>query len=505
MDCDKIILSDSAKMDINHKKKAIVIGSGVGGIAIAIRLAARGMDVQVFEKEDHPGGKVSWIIKDGFRWGLGASLLTLPHLIDELFYLCKKKPDDYYKYLRLDIINKYFFSDGTIINAYADKKKFAQEITEKTNDNETSIFNHLNNIDNLYKLSSPVALEKSLHKISTYFSKDGLSLFLTNPIKLGIFKRMYMKLHCTFEDKRTIQLFSRYATYNGSNPYKASSILNVIAHPEYNDGAYILEDGMPSLTSCLYNLATEMGVKFNFNSQVQGIEYNQGKAVGIQVNEQIIPSNYVISNMDIRLTYKNLLPDIAPPKSLENETLSTSAIIFYWGINKRFPKLEVHNILFSDNYRNEFDALNKGEIYHDPTIYIFISSKINPNHAIVGGENWFTLINVPHDSGQNWNEIVNKYRQIISQKISVTIGEDITKYIVSEYVNTPASIETKTASFAGAIYGNASNKVFSSFLRHPNFSKKIKNLYFCGGTVHPGGGVPISLLSAKITDELIPD
>jgi phytoene desaturase len=504
MDSYKILFTDTAEMDIGKRKKAIVIGSGVGGLAIAIRLAARGMEVHVYEKEDQPGGKVSWIVKDGFRWGLGASLLTLPHLIDELFYLCKKNPADYYKYLRLDIINKYFFSDGTVIHAYADKKKFAEEIALKTNDTEKSIQNHLDNIEKLYKLSAPVALGKSLHKFSTYFSKDGISLFLTNPIKLGIFKSIFKKLQSRFTDNRTIQLFSRYATYNGSDPYKASSILNVIAHPEYNEGAYILQDGMPSLTSSLYKLATEMGVNFNFNSQVQRIDYMQEKIIGIRVNEKNIPSDYVISNMDIMLTYKHLLPNISMPKGLHSGALSTSAIIFYWGMNKKFPQLEVHNILFSDNYKSEFDALEKSDIYADPTVYIFISAKVNPSHAIKDGENWFTLINVPHDTGQNWTELMNKYRQIISRKISLAIGEDITKYIISEHVNTPASIETKTASFAGAIYGNASNKVFSSFVRHPNFSRKIKNLYFCGGTVHPGGGVPISLISAKITDELIP-
>ncbi len=504
MDCPKILLPNPTQMDIKDKKKAIVIGSGVGGMATAIRLAARGFEVEVFEKEEHPGGKVSWIAKDGFRWGIGASLLTLPFLIDELFFLCKKNPEDYYRYVSLEVINKYFFSDGTIINAYSDKQKFAEEIQRNTKDSAAQLLQHLKKIEQLYQLSAPVALEKSLHKFSTYTSKEGLQLFLTSPTKLGIFKTMNKKLQNIFVDKNTVQLFSRYATYNGSNPYKAPSILNVIAHPEYNHGAFMLIDGMPSLTMNLHKLAQEMGVTFHFNSLVQSIEYDNSRVLGIKVENTLVQAAYVISNMDIRLTYKHLLPQMTPPKSLIKEALSTSAMIFYWGMDKKYPKLDIHNILFSANYKKEFQDLSLGEIIDDPTIYVFISSKINPNHAIKDGENWFVLINVPHNSGQNWEALKDKFRAIIIQKISNTIGEDIAPHIITEVVNTPATIAAKTASYQGALYGNASNKVFSTFTRHPNFCRKVKNLYFCGGTVHPGGGVPISLLSAKITDALIP-
>lgn len=503
MDCCKIVFSDSVRPCKLKPKKIVIIGSGVAGLAASIRLAARGYNVHIYEKEEHAGGKVSWIEKDGYKWGLGASLLTFPHLIDDLFYLCKKNPADYYRYFRLAIIKRYFYPDGTIINAYADKEKFASEIENKTKDKASTVLHYLSNIEQLYNLSEPVILEKSLHKWRTYFSKSGLNLFLTSPFRLGLFTKLHKKNSNTFTDEKTIQLFDRYATYNGSNPYLASSIMCVVAHPEFNKGGFMMEDGMPSVTQNLYKLAKEMGVQFHFNSQVESILAEKKQAVGIRVGGIPVYADAVISNMDIQFTYSKLLNNIPRPKRFLEQEQSTSAIIFYWGMNSKFPELDVHNILFSDNYKKEFEAIAKGDIYVDPTIYIFISSKLNKNHAQPNGENWFTLINVPHDQGQNWNLLVEKFRKIIIQKISKLLKTDISNYIVAEVVNHPLSIELRTASFQGAIYGNASNKVFSAFQRHPNFKSDISNLYFCGGSVHPGGGVPISLLSAKITDELI--
>jgi phytoene desaturase len=485
------------------QKTAIIIGSGISGLALSIRLAKKGYVVKVFEKNEHVGGKISWIKKDGFQWGLGASLLTFPTYIDELFYLCNKNPKDYYHYHKLNPITKYFFDDRTVLNAYANQEEFANEIVNKTTEDKKTVLKYLNKIQNLYTLTEKTFLHQSLHKIKTYLSRNALKIFTTNPIKMGLLQTMHQKNKSYFKDSRIVQLFDRYATYNGSNPYKAPAVLNVIAHPEFNIGAYMMHDGMPSITANLYTLAKELGVEFILNAQVSEIILQEKKAIGIICGEQKYFADTIISNMDIYLTYKYLLPNTKVPKQYIEQEKSTSALIFYWGMSKQFPQLDVHNIFFSANYKAEFDALSNHEISFDPTIYIFVSSKINKKHAIENGENWFTLINVPNNKNQDWESITQKFREIIIQKISKILGEDISRYIITEVVNHPKSIENTTASYLGALYGNSSNKTMSTFLRHPNFTNKIKNLYFCGGSVHPGGGVPICLLSAKITDEII--
>jgi phytoene dehydrogenase-like protein len=185
---------------------------------------------------------------------------------------------------------------------------------------------------------------------------------------------------------------------------------------------------------------------------------------------------------------------------------SSSALIFYWGINKQFEELDLHNILFTKNYEEEFKQIFRDKtIYQDPTIYINISSKYKTNDAPEGCENWFVMINTPNNQGQNWDELIAEGRKNIITKINRLLKTDIEKYIINEDVLDPRSIETKTNSHLGALYGNASNNIFAAFLRHKNFSSNIKGLYFCGGSVHPGGGIPLCLNSARIAVDLIKD
>lgn len=165
----------------------------------------------------------------------------------------------------------------------------------------------------------------------------------------------------------------------------------------------------------------------------------------------------------------------------------------------------MHNIFFSENYQKEFEAIwNEKTICSDPTVYINISSKCQENDAPKGAENWFVMINVPANEGQDWDELIAKARKNILEKLSRMLNRDIASLIVSEDILDPRSIEQKTASYQGSLYGTSSNNQFAAFLRHANFSSKIKDLYFVGGSVHPGGGIPLALLSAKIVDELIP-
>jgi len=209
--------------------------------------------------------------------------------------------------------------------------------------------------------------------------------------------------------------------------------------------------------------------------------------------------------MDIYPTYKRLLPQLKPPKRTLSQERSSSAIIFYWGIENSFDALDLHNIFFSDDYQKEFEAIFEHQtVCDDPTIYINITSKDVPSDAPEGCENWFVMINTPADHGQDWDIMVNKLREVVISRLSKELGTPIEPLIACEEVLTPPLIQEKTQSHLGALYGASSNSSMAAFLRHPNFSNRIKNLYFCGGSVHPGGGIPLCLLSAKIVDELIP-
>lgn len=486
-----------------EQKTVIVIGSGVGGLATAARLARRGYSVKVFEANPSFGGKATKIEKDGFFWGFGPSLFTFPELLDELFELCGRNPQQYYKYHHLDPICNYFYPDGTRLSAFADKDKFAAEIESKTGEPRKNVLQHLQRIANVYDVTKDIFLFNSVHKLRSYITRKALKALFNLPL-IGINKNMNRSNEQQFSDSRVVQLFNRYATYNGSDPYLAPSTLNVIAHPEYNQGGYFLDGGMPDLSRSLHQLATELGVTFYFNALVEKIIVQEDKANGVVVDGIEHQADIVVSNMDVVYTYRKLMPKQKAPERVLEHPKSSSAIIFYWGIKREFPELDLHNIFFSGNYKEEFHHLTHlKSIYQDPTVYVFISKKYQPRHAPDGCENWFTLINVPHDAGQDWDKLIADARKNILRKLSRELGVEVEPLIVSETINSPKTIEAKTLSYLGALYGNASNDKYSAFLRHPNFTTAIKNLYFCGGSVHPGGGVPLCLLSAKIIDELV--
>jgi phytoene dehydrogenase-like protein len=224
----------------------------------------------------------------------------------------------------------------------------------------------------------------------------------------------------------------------------------------------------------------------------------------VVVNDQVYSAKIVVSNADVYFTYKNLLSNPVLAKKVLQQERSSSAVIFYWGIKKKFNQLELHNIFFSKEYKNEFDYIFKeGKLTADPTVYINITAKLEPNQSPEGKENWFVMVNAPANIGQDWEELKKVLRENILLKLSRMLGEDIRELIETEHTLDPILIEQQTSSFMGSLYGTSSNSKFAAFLRHANFTSAIKGLYFCGGSVHPGGGIPLCLKSAKIVSDLI--
>ena len=485
-------------------KKVIVIGSGIAGLAVSIRLALKGYNVQVFEQNSYPEGKLSsFSIKD-YRFDAGPSLFTMPHLVTELFKLAGEDVKNYFEFSKKEIACNYFWQDGTSFTAYGERKKFLKEVEKIFDEPQYNVDQYLKKAKKKYDLTSSLFLEQSLHKLKTFISLDTLkALFQLKTFELQ--KSLHQANTQSFSSPHLIQLFDRYATYNGSDPYQTSGIMTLIQHLESAYGTFVPKKGMVSITESLFGLAKRLGVKFSFETGVKEIKVNLGVVSGIKTNSGSFSSDYVISNMDVFHTYKKLLPNEIPPINRLKQERSSSAVIFYWGIKQSFPDLDLHNIFFSKNYKKEFQAIFKDKtVSEDPTIYINITSKEVVGDAPKGCENWFIMINTPADHGQDWTQIVNRLRSHIITNISKRLNVDLKNLIECEQVLTPHDIESKTQSYMGALYGASSNDTMAAFLRHPNFSNRIKNLYFCGGSVHPGGGIPLCLLSAKIVDELIP-
>lgn len=486
-----------------NNRSCAIIGAGISGIAAAIRMRNKGYAVTVFEANSFAGGKLSTESNKGYRFDMGPSVFTMPEYVDELITLSGKSPRDYFNYIPLDPVYRYFFEDGTTVDGFHGKEKYAEAMSEKLNDKKEDIISYLNKTEEMYDLTAEVFLHNSLHKFKNFMTKRVVKGLL-NFGKIGAFDTMNGANQKAFKDKKLVQILNRYSTYNGSSPYLAPATLNVISHVEIEKGAFYPVGGMYSITSSLVKLAKDIGVKFNFSTPVLEILTEKKKVKGIRTDNENFNFDVVISNMDVYNSYLKLLPNAKKPTKTLSQPKSSSGIIFYWGIKHEFSQLGLHNIFFSENYEEEFDTIfSKKTIYKDPTIYVNITSKHTITDAPEGSENWFAFINTPNNSGQDWNKLVNEAREKMIEKLNRILKIDIRPMIECEMVFDPRVIESRTSSAFGAIYGNASNNKFAAFMRHANFSKEIKGLYFCGGSVHPGPSIPLCLLSAKITTELV--
>jgi diapolycopene oxygenase len=485
---------------------SIVIGSGIAGLAAAIRLAIKGHGVQVFEAGPTPGGKLAEFSEGGYRFDMGPSLFTMPHLVEELFQEAGVDMTGRFAYEKLEEANRYFWEGGKRVIGWCDPQRFAHELEERLEVPKERTLAYLERAGELLDSTGRTFLEHSLHRSDTLFKGGFMKALRTASIP-----ELTQDLHRTnvkaVGNGKAAQLFDRFATYNGSNPYRTPGLMRMIPGLEHGQGAFYPVGGMYSITQALHLLAVDLGVRFHFNSPVERIllSSDQRRATGVRTARAEHHADVVVSNMDVVPTYRRLLPDLQAPERTLRQERSSSALVLYWGIRGNFPELGLHNILFSEDYKCEFEHLfDKLEVYEDPTVYINITSRHTPGDAPEGCENWFTMINAPRDVGQDRETLVHKARKSIIAKVKRTLGIDVEPLIAVERVLDPRAIGERTFSHQGSIYGTSSNSPWAAFLRHPNFHSKVKGLYFCGGSVHPGGGIPLALLSARIATSLIP-
>jgi phytoene desaturase len=486
------------------KKKVIIIGSGVAGLATSVRLAKMGYDVHVCESNAYPGGKINSATYGGYRFDQGPSVFTGPTYLKEIYDLCGEDFSEF-GLVPLTTSFNYFFNDGLRMQLSNKRDEIIDEISEKLGEDKQALNAYLDKAAKNYKAIAPMFIEASLHSWRNYTGKAFFKA-LGRLSKYKLFSTMNDENQKAFRNPKTVQLFNRFASYNGSDPYQAPAMLNMIGHLEINQTPYLPKNGMIQITDSLFNLAKKYGVEFHFNERVNKILVDGKKITGVETDKGQYLSDAVVSNMDVSFTYERLLTDSPfpkPEKTIKQEK-SSSAIVFYWGIKRSFPELTLHNIFFSDDYKAEFDGIfHKKKPVDDPTIYINITSKYVEGDAPEGCENWFTMINSPVDVGQDWDTEIARIREKIIAKISRILGTDISELIEVEEVLEPRKIESRYHGKQGSIYGNASNNRYAAFRRHPNFSKQFNNLFFVGVSVHPGGGIPLALNSAKIACEYL--
>lgn len=485
-------------------KTVLVIGGGLGSLSAAIRLAKLGLKVKLFEKNPKLGGKMGEYLQDGFRWDTGPSLLTMPFIIEELFEFVGEKRSDYLNFSPLEPLCRYFFNDHTKLDASNNRTKMLAALNNFNPDQKKAYLDFIQYSRKIFNTAAEFFLFNPIHELKKLL-KPGNFPLLFQLQRIDPFRNVNQAVASYFNDPRLVQLFNRYATYNGSDPFQAPATLNIIPYVENELGGYYIQGGMYRLVEDLETIARQLGVKIYPSTGVEKIKQLNGKITGLMVQGEFVPADYVLCGADVVETFNTLLDNFDDQREkLNSLEPSLSGMIFLWGVNRTFPALAHHNIIFSNDYRLEFSQIFDGlQAPSDPTIYIAISSKSDSSHAPAGSENWFVLLNMPYlHQDQNWENEKKRMREIVLRKLK-KYNLDISAGIIYEKCITPPDFYNIYGSNRGSIYGLSSNSRFTAFRRPANRSRIIQGLYFAGGSTHPGGGIPLVLLSGKISAEMI--
>ncbi len=309
---------------MTQTKVAIIVGAGIAGLAASVRLARKGYEVIVFDANTYPGGKLTAFDQEGYRFDAGPSLFTMPMYVDELFELNGLNPRDHFNYIRKDESCRYFWNDGTRLTAWADQQKFAEEVESKLGVKATVVIKKLRKSKRMYELAGRIFLEKPLNRWSTWLTLD-IAKAMVNIHHLSLFSTMHRDNQAMLSNSKLVQLFDRYATYNGSDPYRAPGVLNIIPHLEHGIGTYLPVKGMHQITEAIYELAREIGVVFHFGERVEEILIENDLIKGVRTSVKDYKSDLVVSNMDITPAYRRLLPRVkAPERILQPGTIQFS-------------------------------------------------------------------------------------------------------------------------------------------------------------------------------------
>lgn len=484
--------------------KIIIIGAGIGGLSTAIRLQHAGYQVAIYEKNPQVGGKMYQYEQDGFRWDTGPSVITMRHVFEDLFNTTGRKLEDYLDFQPVDPLTRYFYPDGRQLDIMRDLSQTIQQIETIEPRDVAGYLRYLAYAAEIHRITGPVFIYNQPPTLKSFTQVNPTEWLKADPLRT-----MYGAIKQHVKSSHLRQLLGRFATYVGGNPYVAPATLNVIAHVELSGGVWYPRGGIYKIATALEKLALELGVEIHTSAPIQQINVTDRKATGVTLADgtQVL-ADAVIANADVTTAINHLLPANTVSQDrrqqLNDFEPSCSGFILMLGVEGEHPELAHHNIFFSRDYRAEFgDIFQKGIPPQDPTIYAAITSKTDPDHAPAGHENWFILVNAPALSDHyEWSSNTDLYRDHVLNTLA-RHGVDIRDKIRTETIWTPRDLQEKSGAWRGALYGPSANNRFSVFRRPHNRSRDLKNLYFVGGTTHPGGGVPMVMLSGKVTAEFV--
>jgi phytoene desaturase len=505
---------EEVQMIADSKRPVAVVGGGLGGLASACTLAARGHRVVLFERNNWLGGKAAVLSAEGFRFDMGPTILTLPRVLERIFSEAGKTLTYELQLVRLDPQWRCFYEDGGVLDLTADLPAMRDAIRDFTRSNAASdgYERFLEWSRDLNRISERFFFWRSVGSMGDALSAfDWLKPSVWRDVwTLRLGKSVGECVRADIPDARVAQMIDHFTQYVGSAPDQSPAVLCGIAHMQTNEGVWYPIGGTRAVPVALQSLADELGVDVRLGMGVRRIVIEHGRAVAVETDSgERVDVAAVISNCDSVRTHRELLPESESARGRferrrEYEP-ACSGVVLYLGLNRRYDELLHHNFVFSTDPHEEFDFIyQKGEPAPDPTCYVCAAARSEPGVAPPGGDAIYVLVHTPYlRPHHDWSEMLPVYRKTILGKLAKTAGlKEIEKHIVYESALTPQDIHTRFHVLNGAIYGLASHGKVNGAFKPANRSPDIQRLYLCGGSAHPGPGMPMVLMSGWIAADV---
>lgn len=489
------------------RPKAAVIGSGFGGLALAIRLQAKGFETTIFEKLDQPGGRASVFHDNGFTFDAGPTVITVPQTLQELFEICGRRMEDYVELLPVTPFYRLFWEDGYQFDYTNDQALIAEQIKKKSPQDVAGYGQFLKYAEEVYK--------EGYVKLAHVPFLNWASMVRAAPqlLRLKAYRSVYATVSSYIKDPHLRQAFSFHSLLVGGNPFTTSSIYTLIHYLEREWGVFFPVGGTGALVKAMVRLFEEMGGRVELNAEVERIETIDGRTSGLRLkNGRRHSCDAVASNAEVMHTYGKLLghePRLeGRRKSLSAMKYSMSLFLIYFGTKKKYPGLAHHNIIFGPRYRELLkDIFKRQKLAEDFSLYLHAPSVSDPTLAPPGHECFYVLSPVPHlESGNvDWKSEGSKYADRILNYLDERYLPGLRENLVTKRIFTPEDFKDRLNSHLGAAFSLEPLLTQSAFFRAHNRDSAVRGLYLVGAGTHPGAGVPGVLNSAKATAGLMID
>jgi len=486
-------------------RRAVIIGSGFGGLAAAVRLGARGWQVTILERGDQAGGRARVFKSEGFTFDAGPTVITAPFLFEELWTLCGKKMSDYVDLRPVSPFYRIRFHDGTSFDYTGDADKMRAEIRALAPED-------LDGYERFVAMSQEifsVGFEQLAHVPFSAFMD--MAKVVPAMMRLESYRTVYGLVSKFITNEKLRQVLSFHPLLVGGNPFTTTSIYSLIPYLERKWGVHFPIGGTGALVKGLLDLSSDLGGTIRYESTVEEILVEKDHVSGVRLaSGEIVGADIVVSNADSAWTYQHLLPARYrrrwTDKKLDKARYSMSLFVWYFGTKRQYPDVAHHTILLGPRYKELLtDIFERHLLAEDFSLYLHRPTATDPALAPDGCDGFYVLSPVPHlDAGIDWQERAEPYRKKIEQHLEATLMPGLSENIVASRLMTPQDFQDDLLSVRGAAFGLEPVLMQSAWFRPHNLSEEVQGLYLVGAGTHPGAGVPGVLSSARVLDSLVP-